>query len=416
MALASALVVLGVILVMGVAVATMGTGNLSVAYQQSNGERAYQVAEAGIHYAVLEIGNGTVSGYKEKTYRVPQSETRDDARVQFFVNKTGSAATFEGCPVEVPPGLIYVLSTGRAKSDGRNVIAQKKVGALISEEPGPTGGYGIYARDVKILGPGELAALASDGTVSTSENVVATNSLVPGSIEVVDANVEGYAVVPPGAPDQVLVGSVSKGLVRKASPLNFPKVDVPAPPRQADATVSAGLVIPGHYRNLTIAGNAFVNGTYVVSNLTIKPDARLELGETRGGAVELYVLDKLSLPANQVVFKNPKGSNRMRLFFLNEQVLEMRLDTDSAVTITAPKTDLTLKVVAGRPKGAVAARHVTLQLAAGTKYLLDLAAKLTPYEDTAADRDQGSTNRDRPPPPENELDMNSPTVLGRQRF
>lgn len=246
----------GLVAVIGTAVVAVGHGNLASAFAAAQSEKALYAAEAGAWLGVVEATKNPLwNGFN----RAVRPMTNGPETYQVDVYRSGE--TVNG--LTVPPGLTYVLATGRA----RNGLS-RQVGMMIQTGVGALD-YAVMAKET-ILVRGGSAIDSRDpvtGDVLPDPASVATYAVADGSI-VVDGGsfIHGDAMAGPNAPGTAVVesgGSDVTGVIGNLTAQGVVPLDPVALPD--DPTLAAGVTVtngatdaltPGTYGDLVVNGGA----------------------------------------------------------------------------------------------------------------------------------------------------------------
>lgn len=162
------LCVAGVVLFLGGSIAQLSSGDLQLSNHEYYQERARQVADFGLESGIANL----LTTNKSYTYQGTSGcNSSDSAEVVIYDNRLGNLSKESGCPVAVPPGFQYWVSTGRA-SNGPRTFATVRLGALVRWGM-PMGSAGAQIRYLK--------ADSSNGPV-TYRAVDHTNAPIPDKV------------------------------------------------------------------------------------------------------------------------------------------------------------------------------------------------------------------------------------------
>ena len=407
MVLSLTIVVLVILLVLSTAVTSMGTANLNQALSLLNGERGYQVAEAGLGYAYSDLSMGRLSlvpgpGFlPNKTYTLSQSLSQDQAFVEIYDNSSGATPNPPGCPTTIPNGYMYLVSTGRLMSNG-NVATSRKVGAMVCLGGGGGMSYGINCRELTV-DQGILTAWDLNTNAEVSGYIVAasnTTSLATGPVKLADSpgktlDCRGNLLLSAGVSAAVVEGnytfSTGGHIQNFASALSFPRITVPTLPTKPAGNTPASLqpLPSGHYAALNVVNTAQLSGRYVVDNLVMKPGGHLAVPQ--GNTVQLFVhnFDLTQADAGPL-FTHRGSSNHFKVAYDGNSPRTLSLDTNAHLSLVAPHADVTVNA-SDLTIGSLAAKNLVLNMASPTARFC--------YDPTAAQPPVAQSSQAQPPQP-----------------
>ena len=419
MILSIVILILVLLVILGTSMASMGISNLNTALSQHNSERAYQVAEGGLVYAYSDISmanlyvSGT-SGPLQTAATYPIGDSR--AAVEIFDNSLSIIPNQPaGCPVMIPAGYIYLVSTG--KLGGSPV--ERKAGAMICLGGGGSMSLAVNCCQMQ-MDQGQLMAWDIKGNSQvTGESVVSTNTSTAGSVmlgAVSPVVVSGAVLLPSGAAQTVLSGAEgsnysfsgpSSGVRYGTSNYNFPKIDTPSLAALGALSFPGGTLPSGHYTNLVLTGSTTLLGPYVVDNLTLDPGGQIVPDGV--GGTQLYVKNQLTIlnPSPSALY-NDGSSNRLKIYYEGTSALTLNLGSLSHLCLVAPKVSQLNVNASDLAACALAAQKIKITTSTPTdRFCFDPTAA-QPIE-RAAFTTPGAGDRMIP-------GFKAVTVIGRQRF
>ncbi len=434
MVLGITIIVIVLLLVMGTAVATMGTGNLNTSLLQLQSERAYQVAEGGIELAINDIrreGSNcelTLNNVATRTYTLHNG---DQAKVTVYTRKATDASSPSGSPVEIPKGYSYIVSQGLATSESR-ILAQKTAGAMCCVNNSPLGTSQAFCVE-ELVAPQIGLISAMDLRTNTELNgqaVVATRTTAAGKLDFgltpAAVVISGNVRIPDGGDASTILkyanghtfanGGSFQSVV---SPFNQPKTNVPQlPPQTQPANSFSGLLPPGHYSSLKVDSSMKLGGEYVIDNLTTEEGAVLSVDAKT--AAEMHIKN-WNQNSSSPVFANKSSANHLRLHYNPASPAnELNLPINSLpLCLVAPNAEVRLILTSGKGFGSICARKLTVErgnnTAAAKFYYDPLAAQ--PVQMNNPSQQQLNTFSNSQVTAEIGItDYRSVFVTGRQRF
>ncbi len=370
------LCVAGVVLFLGGSIAQLAAGDLQLANHEFYQERARQAADFGLESGIADQLKGNFS----YTYQgISGCNSGDSAQVVIYDNQLGTLPSDSGCPVSVPKGFQYWVSTGQAK-EGSRICARVRAGALVrwGMPMGSAGAQVRYLHADSGQGPVRYRAVDRDNHQISEKILCATESsnadlpspnpaglVSPVTFNSVEA-FEGKMRIPQGAdlaqvvqatfvdPKDSLAYDASGGF------FNVPNYSPPVSNKvSSDFDAPAGVtnLPPGLYDQVKLPGKAELNlkGVYHFKRLVLEPGnvssvGRLTVGET--GAAHVFIdeivnpgdvrLGLINLQAHANVFRlNLKPPS-----LLPGSASTIRLEVNAhaagtgGVTVIAPKQHL----------------------------------------------------------------------------
>lgn len=376
MVLGITIVVVVLLLVMGTAVATMGTGNLNTSLLQLQSERAYQVAEGGIDLAINDIrreGNScelTLNNIATRTYTLHNG---DYAKVTVYTRKSTDSASPSGSPVEIPKGYSYIVSQGIATSESRT-LAEKTAGAMCCIGNSPLGtSHAFHVEELLASQVGLISAMdLKTGAELKGQAVVATRTTAPAKLDFGLAPgavvLNGNVCIPDGGDASTILkyanghSFVNGGAFQSVvSPFNQPKTNEPqlAPQSQPGPTFS-GILPSGHYSSLDISSSMSLKGEYVIDKLSTKDGALLSVDES--AAAEVHIKNWVQ-NSSTPVFANRSSANHLRVHFNpDSSATELNLPINNfPLCLIAPNAEVRLVLTSGKGFGSICAKKLTVE-------------------------------------------------------
>lgn len=419
-----AIIVTVLLLVMGTAVATMGTGNLNTALVSLNTEKAYQVAEAGVALGVNDLRMSATAPITNGTIRTYRLASGDAAEVTFYHRDPADTASPKGCPVELPSGHYYVHSKATVNQTSQAGTA-RAAGCVCILGRDPNGLSQAFTVQELSFPQGEIGAFDRSGNLElTKEVIAATNRSTPGTFHFGNGStpvvLKGDIQVPQSAvPSQVfsdpsgqsfLAGSVKSGVTS----LTTPKIVAPQVALADTSTPGS----PGHYDTLVLDRQVPFNGTYVVDRLVTEPGAKFMV--PIGAAVTIYVR-KWEQNSPDPIFYNSNSANHLKIFYAptvgsERPTLRLPVNSDS-FSLVAPEANVELLPMnRGKAYGSVAAYFLKIAEPNNSpaKFYYDPVADqplLQPPSSRVITSESGGSNFD-----EVLVEFTPVTVLGHQRF
>ena len=317
------LVVAGVTLIMGMTVAQMSAGDLQLANQQYHQERARQMAELALDsFSYNQAASGASDGVVPLTNLV-QAHPDDDAQIQIFDNRLGNLPADSGCPVAVPAGYEYWVSTGRARTQNK-VLAEVRMGSLVkSGLPFGSSGAQVHHLEGKMVGSYE-AIDGSTGLAVNNAAICSTNTTDPAdlpgpgflnitnvlSVDGASTNFAGKAKVPLGAPVAISDGLPASALDNTGGAYAVPNYAPPLVTPIGDLTVSGDTPLPeGGYNQLVLQAGAAarLNGTYHIKQLIVSSNASLRVESPSQAKVYVDNITQTD-PAGRLSIRSNAGS------------------------------------------------------------------------------------------------------------
>ncbi len=371
------IIVVVLLLVMGTAVATMGTGNLNSALVQLHSERAYQVAEAGIELAINDIrreGNNCSLTLHNVGIRSYTLHNGDLARVTVYTRRQSDATSPSDSPVQIPKGFCYLVSEGQALSDSK-ILGEKSAGAMCQIGHSPRGLSQAFqvvdqfsAINLDLISAMDLAS----STELPGRLLLSTRAGTPNSLgfELKDnaINVNGNIGVPSGTDfnsfSQKGHHFLNGGSFQTVTPSSIQKkIEQPllAPQVQPDQSFR-GILPSGHYSALEISNSVELSGEYLVDTLNTKPGARLVVSASN--AAELYVKNWIQT-SHEPVFGNGSSANHLRVYYSppdKSPALSLTLD-EQPLSLVAPTAKLHLTLKSPNAFGSIYANSLVIESA-----------------------------------------------------
>ncbi|MCE1245328.1 MAG: hypothetical protein LWY06_01655 [Firmicutes bacterium] len=207
--IALVLMVISVVVVIGIAVATLGVQNLGFMNRDSYNTRAFYVAEAGLAKGIAKLKtdstwDGTNGGTeKVQTFSdVVLQPGTDKYSVQVFNNfygTTSMANCFKG--ITVPAGSCYIVSEGKSGPSGKG--GSSKYAAVMINKGTPFDNFGVFG-DKSVTFNGAISIDAYDsstGQQKPGEGDAGTNGNQEGAITMhgSSGSVDGTLYAGPGS-------------------------------------------------------------------------------------------------------------------------------------------------------------------------------------------------------------------------
>lgn len=396
------LCVAGVTLFLGLSVAQLSTGDLRLATQQYYHERAYQAAEYGLQKQ-LRSNAGVYSLVTDSG-----ANQDDRAEVVVFDNQAGAnPRSFPGCPVEVPAGYQYWVSTGRA-CKGSQVLGEARLGALVHWGEA-LGGAGAQIESMTVHGASVGVNFSGidglTGQAAPNESLVSSSAVGASQINLGTVlGFEGKVRLPAGAPNTVVQSTgASVPTVMDGGQVNLPEFNPPlGGVYQSTFTAPAGnsVLPPGHYGSLTLQAGSHLqmDGKYYIENLILPGPADVSL-ETASGDTALVYVDRMTAAGGALGLDNQNGSARnFRLYFkpappaAASPPLPFKMIQGGKVAVSAPGYSLQLQADAsGLVRGAFAARDLSLDYPGATgSFVYDVSASSSRASDPVTPNPNGA--------------------------
>ncbi|MFA7479158.1 MAG: hypothetical protein WC314_01545 [Vulcanimicrobiota bacterium] len=298
-AIATVMMVLGILAIITTALVAVGSGNLQTSFMSLRSDKAYYAAEGGGQAALWELSrNSAWTGFTPAVQELPNSECT--YKVETF--REGGPSPPNG--VIVPPGLVYVLSTGTYDDFSR------QIGLMVRTEVG-TLDYAAVAHE-KITVQGGSSVTSRDpvtNEVLPQAANIATNGIQDGAITVQGGStVVGNADAGLGAASTSIVvegGSNVEGTRGNLSapvpmdPVVLPADPSGAAPAMADAANIVNLT-PGVYGDVTSQGGAemiLAPGEYTFKSLTLQGGGQFAIT----GPTTIYIQSDVTIMTGAVV-------------------------------------------------------------------------------------------------------------------
>lgn len=342
-----ALLVAGITLTIGTTVAQMATTDLQLANRQYHSERARQIADIGLH----ALAHQSVPTSALMTNLVA-AHPDDAVDLLVFDNRLGDLPSDSGCPVVCPPGYMYWVAQGQART-GTKVLASARLGTLV--RPGSAAGSaGAQVRFLEASSGIRYSSVDAAGATQTGLAICATNVTsatdLPGdgflsiskalTLGVPTGSAfDGKAKVAPGLSNTDVTDLTDSALIDDTGgPYSLSQY---APPSFAHHSGNRVITTPstlssGHYGVVEISQGALVNlqGSYHIEQLRlVDVGGRLEVAAGKSARV---FIDKV-----QTV--NPPVQPQLELSNDNP-AKDLRLDFGPAAASTAP---LSIKAIGG---------------------------------------------------------------------
>lgn len=375
------LLVLSVVVVLSYALMDLGVQNLNHAQANLQSKKALLAAEAGITQSLRRLRDDrSWSGAG-----LPGVLTTGKERysVEVTNNSAGAANLIAPNGALVPPGTVYLLSTGFAERD----VHRRQVGVLVRVNHSGVGFHHAIFGYVHVdIANGSIDSYNSnEGPYPDSRNpnggAVGTNNPDPppdaSNLQIPEVGIEvgptgsvnAVEIGPSGSPAQVAPGVNSNLVINLDSALSrdLARVSPPFPPGENDLNLrSSGSLAPGAYGDVSLAGSANVElapGTYVFQTLDVGGNATLRVDE---GVVRIYVVGDdgprtdLSLQGNSLSNTTMVPGNL--LVFVGAEAREVKVGggPQVAMALLAPLCDVRLDGTAGDYLGAIVGHTVTL--------------------------------------------------------
>ena len=300
--------VLMIVLIIGMAAATISSRNLGFVNRDYRNTRAFYAAESGIVRAVSRLRtdnewDGTSigeDGRKTLTFENVKLDSEEVTYTVWVYNNFKGYSTITGYKgIQVPPGYTYLVGVGTMGSSPftRSV---KHVGAMV-KRTGPFDDMGIFSdKSTYFAGSINISAYdSSTGTSEPGEANVGTNGndassvVIEGSAASIDGSVyagpgsyvgSGGAIYIEGQPN---ITGDQRILPREVP---FPKVKIPESIETKTIADPSALLInlePGKYndsitvtnkQNIVLSGP----GTYVLSGVVFSGKGTLSVDTTNG--------------------------------------------------------------------------------------------------------------------------------------
>ncbi|MBI3924640.1 MAG: hypothetical protein HY319_03795 [Armatimonadetes bacterium] len=391
LALAIVLLLIPIVLVLGLGLATSGIGNLNSADAARYSKMAVFAAEAGISRAIRELTEDSAWSAGFTDIAMVNSATT----YSVVVTNNSSGADFVTAPngARVPPGTIYLLSTGT----GRDGAARREVAVLLrpGNDAGPFLPYTGFTEDGIVIDGGQLHTDSFDSRLgdppSTYADTRVQGDLARGDLGTnfprtqdqsgsVGVDMRGRQIVIDGSIDVGPLGQPGPPTIAGAGdhpyhgaavlPDVISLLEAVAPSGTAVAlppfTRGATTLPPGHYDQLDVGGNATVTltgGTYVVRDVRLT--GRLDI---ENGPVTLYVTHSLVLSGNTVLNDNTQSASDLRILGTDD-LSEVRIQGTAGAYMLLHARNA--RVTIGGTSdlyGAVVSRTLTINGAAALHY------------------------------------------------
>lgn len=302
-AIATALLVLTIISVIGLAIAAIGAQDLNLANADRNLAMSRYAAEAGIADGASQLlaDAGWATGFSDKSLTtVPGVDLGYTVTVTNNVGNTARALTAADGTI-VPPSMVYLYSTGTI----RGTAFTKNVGALYHVLPGALFKYAAFGITSVNLGGTSSVSNSYDsslGAYSTTNQSstncdVATSSTASGAITYSGgASNKGTAYAGYGGnPSTVINGAVPtncNAMSSLSAPITLPIPVSPLVGSTTDLNVTDRTVTlqPGAYEDLTTPTHCTVNflpGVYSFRNVAFGSQNTINMPAS--GKVVIYV-------------------------------------------------------------------------------------------------------------------------------
>lgn len=388
--IAVALLVLVVVSVIGLAVAAIGTQNLSLANADRNMQRARYAAEAGIAAAQAALLNNTAL---DGGLPVATLQTNTDCKYSVTIrnNFAGTTNLAASDGTVVPRGMAYLLSTGTVGNIGN--AATQRIGCLLVLGGGPLFKYAAFGVNGVSLGgtsavEDSFSSSATGGYTASQQNShadVGTNATAPDSVSYSGHAVNyGNVFVGPGGTSSAVDGTSPTNFTGTVQPLAVPfTVPMPDPNMLPGTTdVSYGTHVtttlaPGAYRNMTTGSQCDISlqpgGTYYFSgDVKLGAGSNLIIPSTTGlNPVKIYVDGSWDSGGGSIVNESANTSNFQLYGTASCTSVTINGGNDAYMVVDAPNANV---IVQGNSAifGAVIGNTVNVQGSAAIHFDRDL--------------------------------------------
>lgn len=364
------LLVLTVLVVVLGAVVKISSGSLQSISGSEQREDAYRAAEAGAKLALLELRNDADwAGFDPAVQSMPGNEATYEVEV---FSPGGTDSPDNG--VAVPPGLVYIQSTGETSAGARC-----QVGLMVKANGGVLDFAAVVRGKIDLMNGSVVEARdpATDLTLTSAATVV-TNSTEAGSIRLADnARVEGMARPGPGASGSAINIVNQAEATLGYSPLDAEvKIDPVILPMTPDplrdvrvyengievdgSLLPPGVPLPpGAYGELQVVNQstlALESGQYIFSSVIVNDSTiQVPLGES----VELFSNGPVHISKAALVNDNKTPSTMMLQVTQGDVLLDVSKGA-AYFLLNAPNSDVML-INGSKQYGNLIANNLTLQ-------------------------------------------------------
>ena len=318
--------VLMIVLIIGMASATVASRNLGFVNKEYHNTRAFYAAESGIARAISRLRDDDEWNGKEMDSTGEEKLSFEDVQVGtdnvfysvwVYNNFRGTTdiAAYKG--VVVPPGYAYILGVGSVGTSPFKK-AVKYVGAM-AKRTGPFEDMGIFSDKLTTFNgnPTVTAYNSSTGNNESGKANVGTNANDPGSVTANGSSVtiDGSVYVGPGS----IIGS-GGAIVYKGNPnvtgeekiltreMPMPAVEIPEGLTERNLTVSSNSEVtigPGNYDDILSVGNhqnviLEGPGTYVFKGIEFNGRGIISV-DTTNGPVKIIMDGDMKAAANTLL-------------------------------------------------------------------------------------------------------------------
>ena len=332
LAIATVLLVLVVILVIGFAAATIASRNLSFVNKDKHNRRAFYSAEAGVARGLSKLKENPdwdgyetdANGVKTQTFKEVKMSNSDDTYTVLVFNNSMETAKediegFRG--TKVPPGNCYLVGEGKVGSD-KSEKAVKYVG-LMCKRTNPFEFGGIVSKEKTSFTGSQVDVWAYDS--ATGQKV--SNRDISGVLDngaddfVLTGNgsrIHGNVYAGPGSKDDTFKIHSKENVDGqiKILPDRFPMPEVTLPELPAREFPSAKkdpevVLDPGSYDELKVTTQTIVlkgPGDYIFKGITISGNAEIK-ADTTNGPVKVYLDGNMKITGSSTTggFHNSKA-------------------------------------------------------------------------------------------------------------
>jgi hypothetical protein len=274
MALLLVLLVATLLFVAASFIAERGLQSLTVGNTFMQSQKAYYAAQAGVAVALYQLeSNANYGGGAGSLDNGPEGYN-----VTVIPNNGGASITAPN-GASIPPGMVYVMSVGRAVN-GLN----SHVNALVQMNNTPFGAAAFGINSVQMTGGATDSYDSSVGYAGSRQPTgnIATNNSGAGAEQFTGTTVNGTVYggpggqasgATPGSPNTMwFTGGSYKGLGVLAQSLVAPSLP-PSGASGVDVNVTGGnnVLAPGTYGNVTVTGGTLQlsSGSYSFQNVTV---------------------------------------------------------------------------------------------------------------------------------------------------
>ncbi|MHB2019471.1 MAG: pilus assembly PilX family protein [Candidatus Xenobia bacterium] len=360
------LLVISIMFVIGAAMVAISTANLSEVSSSVRDKQAFFAANAGVADALENLKQNT-------SYNAAVSDTlmANQAGSYSYVvtnNWQGGTPVTSVNGINVPPGYVYVLATGRSQplDPVRPVLGatSRQVGVmLMGFNPLGYGVFGVtgvamqnktidaYDSSNSMGYPANAMSGSQDlnvGTLTNGISVVTTNPPVPGNASFGPPNWESNPTSYVTSTSQAIAGTFASARMLPVPPV----LPTPTPPTitwtPGATPTPANFIAPGTYGSLNLTGGQTVtlgSGSYVFTNgVSLNGGSTISI-DASAGPVAIYFGGAFNTTGGNVVGNtgsDPKPG-QLLVFGLSTAVsVDVGGSTASAMAVYAPSAAVTL--------------------------------------------------------------------------